>query len=274
MINVELGQSKLYREDVESLFLSFDYDYNTVQKVKTLDKGIRAYNRNDKIWEVKKEGIKQLIEIFGEDNLIIDDNIDKNYEKPELIKTEANWSVFEKLLKVMPSDIMDFTVEALKQTPQYFYDVASSSSGKYHPSYALGKGGLVRHTLASGLIALELFGNTTITGEFTAREKYLMLSAIVLHDTFKLGKEKERYTVTEHPLLASKFIREFEQIHIKKNEVEIIAKCIDTHMGEWNKNSKTGEEVLDKPESDMQKFVHMCDYLASRKLLEVNFNEF
>ena len=33
-----------------------------------------------------------------------------------------------------------------------------------------------------------------------------------------------------------------------------------------------GEEVLTPPTSESQKFVHMCDYLASRKFLEVKFD--
>ena len=43
-------------------------------------------------------------------------------------------------------------------------------------------------------------------------------------------------------------------------------------MGEWNTDYKTKEEVLPLPESEMQKFTHLCDYLASRKMLEVNFD--
>ena len=51
-----------------------------------------------------------------------------------------------------------------------------------------------------------------------------------------------------------------------------IAECIKSHMGEWNTDYKTKEEVLPKPESVMQSFVHLCDYLASRKCLEFNFD--
>ena len=42
-------------------------------------------------------------------------------------------------------------------------------------------------------------------------------------------------------------------------------------MGEWNEN-KRSSTVLPKPETDIQKFVHMCDYLASRKDIEVLFD--
>ena len=37
--------------------------------------------------------------------------------------------------------------------PDYFFEVAASSTGKYHPSFALKDGGLVRHTKVAVRIA-------------------------------------------------------------------------------------------------------------------------
>ena len=50
-----------------------------------------------------------------------------------------------------------------------------------------------------------------------------------------------------------------------KQDLALIAELVESHMGEWNYS------VLPKPKTDLQKFVHECDYLASRKFLEVNF---
>ena len=41
--------------------------------------------------------------------------------------------------------------------PDYFFHIAASSTGKYHPQYALGDGGLIRHTKAAVRMAIELF---------------------------------------------------------------------------------------------------------------------
>jgi hypothetical protein len=41
-------------------------------------------------------------------------------------------------------------------------------------------------------------------------------------------------------------------------------------MGIWTKDNKTNQEVLDVPKTKAQLFVHMCDYLASRKIIEVD----
>ena len=35
----------------------------------------------------------------------------------------------------------------LNSLPEYFWKVAASSTGKYHPEFSLGEGGLVRHYL-------------------------------------------------------------------------------------------------------------------------------
>ena len=40
--------------------------------------------------------------------------------------------------------------------PDYFWEIGASSSGKYHPQFSQGKGGLVRHTKAVVLFAEEL----------------------------------------------------------------------------------------------------------------------
>ena len=42
-------------------------------------------------------------------------------------------------------------------------------------------------------------------------------------------------------------------------------------MGPWNTDYLTKEEILPKPKNKYQNFVHMCDYLASRKFLDIKF---
>ena len=51
-----------------------------------------------------------------------------------------------------------------------------------------------------------------------------------------------------------------------------IANCIHSHMGKWNTDYRTKREILPKPKTVVEKFVHTCDYLASRKYLEFKFD--
>ena len=43
-------------------------------------------------------------------------------------------------------------------------------------------------------------------------------------------------------------------------------------MGYWT-TDYDGNEVLEKPKTKYQNFVHMCDYLASRKCILVPFDK-
>ena len=167
----------------------------------------------------------------------------------------------------------------IAELPDYFFVVPASSTGKYHPEYSLGEGGLVRHTKSAVLIAKTLLNLEQYQSEYSEEERDIMLTALLLHDGVKHGLNGSKYTVSTHPTEMVDFINEF----ITKKDlnpwddmittVQLICHCIATHMGEWNKDYKTGEEILDKPETNMQKFVHMCDYLASRKFIEVNFEK-
>ena len=156
--------------------------------------------------------------------------------------------------------------------PDYFFKVAASSTGKYHPSFTLGDAGLVRHSKAAFRIGYELLNNNTIGSVFNDSEKDLMLCGLLVHDGLKHGLVESKYTVFEHPILMANFIRENRDLFTwTDGEINFIAGVIETHMGEWTVDYK-GNEVLTKPSNKYQKFVHMCDFLASRKFLDIKFD--
>lgn len=55
-------------------------------------------------------------------------------------------------------------------------------------------------------------------------------------------------------------------------DADIVSKVKTISGRKYNPSNKSCEEILPKPQTEMQKFTHLCDYLASRKMLEVNFN--
>ena len=155
--------------------------------------------------------------------------------------------------------------------PDYFFEIEASSTGKYHPKFASGEHGLVRHTKVAVRIAYELMNNLALNN-FTNREKDLIILALTLHDGLKCGNPKERYTRVDHPLLASSFIKEHkDKLSLSDEDIDFVASIISTHMGNWN-TDYNGNEVLPKPKNKYQRFVHMCDFLASRKVINVEFN--
>ena len=182
--------------------------------------------------------------------------------------------VFKKEINYIKNDIYKNDLEYLiDKLPDYFFEVPASSTGKYHPEYATGEGGLVRHTKVVARIAFELLSNPSIGGKYTKDERDLMIIACILHDGFKSGVNQEKYTRFDHPLIASKYVRDSKgNLSMNEENVELIASCIETHMGPWT-TDYDGVEVLSPPKTKYQNFVHMCDYLASKKFLNVVFDK-
>jgi hypothetical protein len=171
------------------------------------------------------------------------------------------------LNSIIDKNILELTKKILIAAPKYFWKVPASSTGKYHPKLSLGDGGLVRHVKACINIAHEMFRNETVLSVFFEKElkqkgKDIIIAALLLHDICKSGK----YSSASHPLLVRTLCRE------KKIEggstLEYILQLIETHMGEWTKDFITKQDILKKPVSNAQKFVHMIDYIASRKILD------
>lgn len=158
--------------------------------------------------------------------------------------------------------------------PLYVAHAPASSSGKYHPKYALGDGGLVRHTVAVVRFLNHFFEIECIRNQFTSRERDLLRVAGLMHDSRKSGSqedyEKNKYTKFDHPLLAANVIRTLEGL--PKEEIGLIAHAVESHMGQWNTDKRNPDVVLPKPKDKYQIFLHLADYLASRKDIELLFD--
>ena len=59
---------------------------------------------------------------------------------------------------------------------------------------------------------------------------------------------------------------------LKKDSINRICGAIRSHGGQWNKD-KDGREILPKPVTRFEQFVHLCDYLASRRWLDVKIED-
>lgn len=162
--------------------------------------------------------------------------------------------------------IKSFVRAMLEKVPEYFYVIPASSTGKYHPEFALGNGGLVRHTKAALRIAITFFENP-ILSPFNRDEKDIILASIMLHDTVKHGLIKQEYTVHEHPLLVEKLWTSDMIPTMAPEQAKIVNQifsCIRSHMGPWTTSNYSHYE-LPKPEDKLERFVHMCDYISSKK---------
>lgn len=193
-----------------------------------------------------------------------------------IFKTE----VFQKELNFIHNDVLRKLTEMLiDEIPDYIFSVPSSSTGKYHPDYANGEGGLVRHIKASVRIAESLLG-LEMYSNINQYHDYIIM-ALLLHDSIKYGNVDEEgkhseYTAVNHSLLTYNWLMSLiDKFEFKpyENVIKYVAFLILTHMGQWNMDNFTGQAFAPKPQTQEQMFVHLCDYLASRRFIEINFDK-
>ena len=131
----------------------------------------------------------------------------------------------------------------------------ASSTGKYHPEFSQGEGGLIRHTKAVVFILKELCNTRP---DMCTNN---LIAAAILHD-MKKYVGNDIYTKHEHPALMAAVCMD--------EGLVTIAHLIESHMGQWTAN-KRSPIVLPMPITEDAWLLHYADYLASRKWLNLNF---
>ena len=179
------------------------------------------------------------------------------------------------LATIVNDDIREFAKVLVENLPDYIWHVGASSTGKYHPAYSLGEGGLMRHQIAVVRFLNYFFDLEQYNVPFGSRKMDLMRVAGLVHDGRKSGEqtdyEKSKYTKFDHPIQMANVVRSYDGKYLDHDELEFIAHCIESHMGQWSTDKKSSK-VLPKPEDVYQHFVHLADYLASRKDLTMAFD--
>lgn len=174
----------------------------------------------------------------------------------------------EERLKLFSNEIGDITEENLRKfaeelvinADEYFFTVAASTSGKYHPSFDLGQGGLVRHTRC--VVSFAVWEATSRM--FTDHEKNLLIVAAIAHDIKKLGDGKGNHTVDDHPKWAAEYVNDTNKRTklLTAEDENIIANMVYSHMGKWGH-----EKGMPLPKTELDKALQAADYIASRKEL-------
>lgn len=200
--------------------------------------------------------------------------------------------LFEKEIGYITNQtIQKIVVETLDASPECIQEIPSSATGKYHPSYSLGKGGLVRHVkgavgIAHCLIETENFKNLVLGNDFNdtttlAIYKDCAYAALIIHDCMKPDDTPKHHTRFDHPILAAKLFKETAKKYINQDNMEymkiaipLIYNAVASHMGEWNTSYYSKGVSLPKPKNGLDNFVHLCDYIGSRRFLDFNFDKY
>lgn len=175
--------------------------------------------------------------------------------KTDFFKRELDLIVNEDLRMMVKSYLEE-------SVPDYFWEIGASSSGKFHPAFSQGKGGLVRHTKAVVLFAEELLRMSTYA---FMRDEYkdYVIAACLVHDTAKYGvKEYDKAEYKNHaPAAAVAF--DTWCISLDYDCSEFLLNAIASHMGQWSTDRD------DRPFTNIDRCVHMADYMASRPFIDI-----
>jgi len=170
--------------------------------------------------------------------------------------------------------IVEFVVDCFEKfTPEYFWTVPASTSGKYHPKVSIGPGGLVRHTKLAVWWGLQLMNCWPELHDEIIDEA---IAALLLHDLNKNGEKlnSRGYSTLKngaayHGIYLAKKITEMRKDkHTDDFELSIkrIIFAIESHMGRWSDSEYpvSGFSTNNKCEN-LCFLVHLADYCASRK---------
>ena len=67
-----------------------------------------------------------------------------------------------------------------EKVPKYFWEIGASSTGKFHPQFSQGEGGLVRHVKAVVMFAEELLRMSSYDYMPVAYNDYVIAACLIL----------------------------------------------------------------------------------------------
>lgn len=167
-------------------------------------------------------------------------------------------------------EILDFVCNFLNEmVPEEFFTYPASLSGEHHNPKENVPGGLVLHTRKVFRLALELLD---INNEFSNKDRFVILTAILLHDTFRYNPHSTfRKSNDMHSMAASMVLKGYTVGNVENfSLVEEICDCIETHGGGFG--DYFGHVTIPQIRTSAQRFVHECDYIASRKCVDIDLN--
>lgn len=170
-------------------------------------------------------------------------------------------------------EVKTLATAIINDLPDYWYTVAASSSGKYHPSYTVRENGLFLHSCAVFKFATYMLELEQYKTQFSPEERDGIKIGALCHDGNKHGLDSHGHTIFAHPVVMAEKIRNYKGQGIASdNIIDFVADVVETHMGEWNTNKREPNTILPKPVTLGQQLLHLADYLASRKDVEIHFD--
>ena len=185
----------------------------------------------------------------------------------------------DELAKIHDSSIRDFVIEVYEVIcPDYFWTVAASTTGKYHPLVSIGRHGLIRHVKLAvwwGELFCLMYEN--ITEEMICQ----VIASLLIHDILKNGKvltaggmPKHIEITRTHGVDLGKALKRHKQKLIKLSGISArsfrrIQRGVSGHMGKWTHEKYERykpSEIINKQDQLVAEIVHMADFASAQKV--------
>lgn len=169
-------------------------------------------------------------------------------------------------------DYRSLTEFLIEQLDDYWFIKPASSTGKYHPKFNNGEGGLVRHSLNVCMWWQQMYkAFEQELMSFSGRDDIydLGLIACLFHDAKKYGdaEENSRWVKKDHDVRSMEWFLHNVEIYEHMNDmnfdnkaINYIANAIDHHNGSWSTHGA--------PRTIFERLVFICDYASSQKIHE------
>lgn len=182
---------------------------------------------------------------------------------------------FPEVQRISDNEIRALTIDALRYTPDYFWTVPASTSGKYHNPLARGKHGLWIHTKMAFTVMEGLAESWVAQGIVTERDADMARSAMLVHDQYKQGLPADRdpnnpdhcHTDGDHDVLAAEWFAEYTDLP------DAVIHAVAAHNGPseatgpdsygWGEGPAPYEHD-DETARNVAQLVHSCDMMGSR----------
>lgn len=185
---------------------------------------------------------------------------------------DYKYTAFNYLDQCLPligsSDVRDMVSAMWEKAPDYFFVVPASVSGKYHGDWSTDVGGLIRHVI----MGTEVVDDLAATFELNDEESDCAIAALLCHDILKYGIDFDYRYLDMHPFMPRAYFgyKHSEgyigQDLVSLDAFETVMSAIERHMGNLKEGKWTSVGGI-KPETSVQKAVHLADYIASRPTL-------
>lgn len=174
---------------------------------------------------------------------------------------------------IQPYRLREFANYLFDKLGDEWFEKPASSTGKYHPAFANGDGGLVLHTA----YACDVWDYLYRGFKAELEEQVGMFAhgmgkfALIFHDAKKYGLATiSRYTTKTHDVDSAEWVAQWYEEYNKENpatdnilDIEMsntIGDAMRRHMGPWS--------TPGAPRTLFEQLVFIADYVASQKTFE------